>query len=469
MKIDEALKLFRHVHLIGIGGAGMFPLAEILHSRGYQITGSDNNESDTLTRVRALGIPVFMGHAAENLNGAEMVVHTAALLPDNAELVAAKSQGIPVFERAKLLGALSGEFSKSIGIAGTHGKTTVTSMAVQILVMAGKDPTAVIGGRLPLLNSNAAVGKTDLFVCEACEFAGTFLEMHPSCCVILNIDADHLDYFKTMENLMQAFTDFASLARDAVIYNGDDANTLHALSAIWAGGASSPGRVTFGLGAQNDWRAVNIGSHDGAFPCFDVVFQNKLLGHVTLAVPGEHNIYNALAAIAVATHAGASFEDCVKGLETFRGAGRRFEILKKVDGITIADDYAHHPAELKVTLEAAKKMSYNRVIAVFQPFTYSRTYTLMEDFAAVLQLADVVVMSEIMGAREVNTYGVSTAQLAEKIPGSMWFPSFEEIAAHTVNIAQQGDLIITLGCGDIYKAAKMMISLLSNAEEPALC
>jgi UDP-N-acetylmuramate--alanine ligase len=469
LKIDEALKEFRHVHFIGIGGAGMFPLAEILHSRGYAVTGSDNNESDTLARVRALGIPVFLGHAPENLRGAEMVVQTAALLPDNIELVAAKEKGIPVFERAKLLGALSGEFSRSIGIAGTHGKTTVTSMVVQILVMAGKDPTAVIGGKLPLLNSNAAVGKTDLFVCEACEFAGTFLEMHPSCSVILNIDADHLDYFKTMQNLMRAFATFAALAGDTVIYNGDDANTLQALSGLWEKEEGAKKRVTFGLGEGNDWRGVNIGLHDGAFPCFDVVQNNALTGHVRLAVPGEHNVYNALAAIAAATYAGASFEDCARGLESFRGAGRRFEILKEIDGITIADDYAHHPAELKVTLEAAKKMNYDRVIAVFQPFTYSRTYTLMDDFAAVLQIADVVVMSEIMGAREVNTFGVYTAQLAEKIPGSVWFETFDEIAGHVARIAKKGDLVITLGCGDIYKAAKKLIGLLSKAEEPVTC
>lgn len=462
MNIESALKKHKHIHFIGIGGSGMAPLAEILHKRGFLISGSDNNEGETLNRIKALGIPVFMGHSAQNLNGVEMVVHTAALLPDNVELVAAKNLGLPIFERSKLLGAISGEFTKSIGISGTHGKTSVTSMVVQILVKAGLDPTAVIGGKLPLLNSNAAVGKTDLFVCEACEFANTFLELKPSCSVILNIDEDHLDYFKTMDNLRQAFTDFADLAGECVIYNKDDENTLLALELQLKSPDDKGQLISFGLHEKSDWRAENITYQDGAFPRFDLVHQGENLGRISLAVPGEHNIHNALAAVAVSVYSGATIEDCIEGLSDFYGAGRRFEILCRHRGITIADDYAHHPLELKVTLEAAKKMDYERVIAVFQPFTFSRTYTLMDDFVTVLQLADKVIMSEIMGAREINTYGVYTSQLAEKIPDSLWFKSFDEIAAQALSIAEEGDLIITLGCGDIYKAANIMTEMLTG-------
>lgn len=435
----------------------MCPLAEIMHRRGYEVSGSDNNESETLARVRALGIPVFMGHSATNLKGAEMVVHTAALLPDNPELVAARDAGLPVFERAKLLGAISREFSESIGIAGTHGKTTVTAMAVQILLMAGLDPSAVIGGRLPLLNSNAATGGSELFVCEACEFAGTFLDLSPSCSVILNIDEDHLDYFKTMDNLIAAFTQFARLASDTVIYNGDDENTVYSL-----GNVKGKEMISFGFGRHNDWRAENLVFYDGAFAGFDIIYNDEFMGHVRLAVPGKHNALNALAAIAVCVYAGADIDECIKGLERFKGAGRRFEILGRHKGITFADDYAHHPAELKVTLECAKKMDYKRVIAVFQPFTYSRTYSMMDEFANALSLADIVVMTEIMGAREVNTFGVYSSQLAEKIPGSVWFNSFPEVAGYVLSVAREGDLVISLGCGDIYKAVKIMIKNLCS-------
>ncbi len=455
MDISQALKQYKKIHFIGIGGAGMSPLAEILLSRGYAVSGSDNNESDTLSRMREKGIPVFMGHSPQNLEDAEVVVHTAALLSDNVELVAAHERGLPVFERSALLGEISREFPRCVGISGTHGKTTVTSMTVQILHMAGLEPNAVIGGRLPLLGSNAAVGASDLFVCEACEFAYTFLRLSPSCSVILNVDEDHLDCFKTMKNLMQAFTDFAALAKDTVIFNGDDANTLEVLKNV-----QGKKMISFGIGTHNEWRAENIELLNGAFPSFDIMYKGENMAKVRLAVPGEHNVYNALAAIACAVYCGADIAQCVRGLESFGGAGRRFEILYNEGGITVVDDYAHHPAELKVTLKAAKKMNYKRVIAVFQPFTYSRTAMLLDDFVSVLKIADRVVMTEIMGAREVNTYGIYTSQLAEKIPGSVWFNTFGEVADYCVGIMQEGDLIITLGCGDIYKAAKMMIERL---------
>ncbi len=455
--IDTLLKQVKRIHFIGIGGSGMCPLAEILHSEGYVLSGSDNNESDTLARIRALGIPVTMGQKAENIAGAEMVVYTAALLKDNPELVAAKESGIPTFERAKLFGAISRLYKNCIGICGTHGKTTVTSMTTQVMLEAKLDPSAVIGGKLPLIDANGRVGKSEHFVCEACEFVDTFLELSPAVAVILNIDEDHLDYFKTLDNLILSFHKFADMATDAVLYNGDDRNTLKAMNGI-----TGKTLVTFGFQSANDYYPENISTVRGAFYGFDVMHGGEKLGHIQLNVPGRHNILNALAAIAASMHAGADFAACKAGLEAFGGAGRRFEMLGEYAGITFADDYAHHPAELRVTLESAMKMDYNRVWAVFQPFTYSRTYMLMDDFAKVLQIPDRCVLTEIMGSREINTYNVYTAQLAERIPNSVWFNTFDEVADYVLRNAEAGDLVLTLGCGDIYKAAKMMIKRLKK-------
>lgn len=454
-EIESILKTARRVHFIGVGGAGMCPLAEILFSLGYKVTGSDNNESETLERIRSLGIPVTLGQRAENIIGADMIVFTAALLSDNPELCAAKASGIPTFERAKLFGELTRRYKNSICISGTHGKTTVTAMIAQIMLSAGLSPSAIIGGKLPLTGTNGIVGNSENMICEACEFVDTFLELYPDVAVILNIDADHLDYFKTVDNLINSFTKFSAKSTRAVIYNGDDPNTLKAVSRI-----NNKKFISFGLGDSNDVYAKNI-TMQTAYPRFDVYANSKFQGRIALMVPGKHNISNALAAITAAMESGATFEQCRKVLEVFGGAGRRFEILGNFKGITIADDYAHHPKELEVTLESAMLMGYKKVWAVFQPFTFSRTAMLLDEFANALKIPTKVVMTEVMGSREVNTYHIYTAQLAEKIPGSVWFNSFEEVAQYVVDHAESGDLVITLGCGDIYKAAKIMIKKLT--------
>ena len=448
---DKYLDEVKRIHFIGIGGSGMCPLAEILHSKGYILSGSDNNETDTLKRIRNLGINVKMGQCAENINGADMIVYTAAIMSDNPELIAAKASSIPTFERSKLLGAVSRKFGNCVGISGTHGKTTTTSMLTQVLINAGADPSAVIGGKLPMTGTNGITGDSDLFICEACEFSNTFLELSPACSVILNIDEDHMDFFKTMENLEKAFFDFADMAK-TVIYNGDDANTVKVVSKL-----ENKQFISFGIDKSNDWYAENIVMNNGAFAEYDVYFKGELQGKACLSVPGDHNVYNSLAAVATAVYSGVDAKTAIELLTDFTGAGRRFEKLAKVKGIEIVDDYAHHPAELKVTLEAAMKMNYNKVIAIHQPFTYSRTALLLDDFAEVLKIPDKVIMTEIMGSREKNTYNIYTKDLADKIPGSEWYPTFEEVAARAEEIAEEGDLIITLGCGDVYKIAKMII------------
>lgn len=456
-EISKVLKAVKTIHFIGIGGSGMCPLAEILHSKGYTLQGSDNNESSIVDRIRKMGIKVMMGQRAENIEGAEMVVYSAAISKENPELKAALESGIPTFQRAELLGEVSRQFTNCIGVCGTHGKTTVTSLTVQTMLEAGLDPSAVIGGKLPLTNSYGRVGKTETIVMESCEYQDTFLKMSPDVAVILNIDEDHLEYFKTMDNLILSFTKFAESATKAVIYNGDDENTLKAIKDI-----KGKEMISFGFDKKNDYYAENIEEYKGAFTKFDVMHKGEKLGSVELSIPGIHNVLNALAAIASSIYSGAEFKDCIKGLQEFKGAGRRFEDLGTYNGIDFVDDYAHHPAELKVTLDAAMKMGYNTVWAVFQPFTYSRTAMHFDEFVDVLKIPDRCVMTEIMGSREVNTYDIYTSQLAEKIPDSVWFNTQEEVADYVVKNAKAGDLVLTMGCGDIYKSAFMMIERLKN-------
>ena len=442
----------RHIHCIGVGGSGMFPIVQILLSKGYAISGSDNNESDILALERQLGVAVTLGHSPENLKGADLVLYSAAIMADNPELMAAREQGIPLWERAKMLGAISSHFGEAVGICGTHGKTTVTSMVTQILYGAGFDPSAVIGGKLRAIGGYGRAGKSDLFIYEACEFRDTFLSTFPDTAVVLNIDDDHLDYFGTVENAMKSFTRFAGMATRRVLYNGDDPNTVRAMAPV-----EGPEKITFGRGEGNDYYAANLQKKDGLCRTFDLMRRGERVCALTIHVPGDHNVLNAVAAAAAALELGAAPADVALHLSQFSGAGRRFEVLGRVNGVTIADDYAHHPAELAATLRAAKELDFREVWAVFQPFTFSRTYLLLEDFVKALSIADHVVMSPIMGSREKNQWGIQTKDLGEKIPGSVWFDTFQEMADYTMAHAKPGDLVITLGCGDIYKCARLML------------
>ena len=447
-KEDSVIEGVKRIHMIGIGGSGMCPLAEILHSKGYVLTGSDNNESDPLKRIKALGIKVFRGHNAENIEGAELLVYSAAISQDNPEIVAAKEKGIPTMERSHLLGALTRKFDNVIGVCGTHGKTTVTSMITQILYLNKIDPTAVIGGRLPLLNSNGLAGKSETMVCEACEFVDTFLQMSPDIAVLLNIDNDHLDYFKTMDNLVLSFHKFLKMSSKSYI-NGDDDLVLKAAE------DTDCSVVTFGFSDKNEFYPENIVSGKFGF-CFDVMHKGEKLINIELHAPGRHNVLNALAAFAVCINEGVSPEGIKDALEKFTGAGRRFEFLGEYNGFTLADDYAHHPTEIKATLKAAKELNYKRVIAVFQPFTFSRTALLKDEFIDALSVADKVILTPIMGSREVNTYGISSEDIACKLKDAVVVEGFENIADKIIETAENGDIVITMGGGDIYKAAHIV-------------
>lgn len=450
----------KHIHFIGIGGSGMYPLAQILHSKGFYLTGSDNNETETTAAVRKMGIPVIFGQAAENIKGADLIVHTAAIMADNPELIAAKASGVPVLERSELLGIVTSWYDNAVCVSGTHGKTTTSSMITQMLIEAGIDTAAVIGGKLPAIGGSGRVGSTDTMVCEACEFVDTFLKLYPDVSVILNIDEDHLDYFKTVDNLKNSFTKFCDNTTKTLIINGDDANTVDAVSNT----KQDKKIITFGFTAKNDYYPENIRQISGFQTDFELMHKGEKLTDISIFVPGSHNVLNAVAACVACIECGVKPENLKIGLSHFKGAGRRFEMLDEINGITIADDYAHHPAELTVTLNAAKKMGYKNVWAVFQPFTFSRTSMLLDDFATALQIADRVVLTQIMGSREKNTYGIHTGDLAKKIPDSVWFDTFEEVAGYVKDNAQSGDLVITLGCGDVYKVAKMLIKMLKNED-----
>ena len=448
----------KHIHFIGIGGSGMYPLAQILHTRGYYLTGSDNNETTTLQAVRDMGIPVMLGQRAENIEGADLIVHSAAIMADNPELVAAKASGVLTVERSDLLGLVTSEFSKAFCVSGTHGKTTTSSMLTMILLSAGIDLSTVIGGKLKAIGGSGRAGKSEYMVCEACEFVDTFLKLFPNISIILNIDRDHMDYFKTMENLKRSFSKFCTLTTDLIIANGDDENTMEAVN----NSETKAQVITFGKTEKNDFYASDIRHVSDFHTDFALMHGGAKLCDITIHVPGIHNVYNAVAACAAAYSAGIPVAALREGLEKFGGAMRRFECRAVVNGVTIVDDYGHHPAEIAVTLKTAKEMSFKRVWVVHQPFTYSRTAMLLDEFAEALSIADRVVLTEIMGSREKNTYNIYAKDLAARIEGCVWFPTFEEVAGYVVDNVTEGDLVITTGCGDVYKVADMMIKMLEE-------
>ncbi|MFI3206859.1 MAG: UDP-N-acetylmuramate--L-alanine ligase [Clostridia bacterium] len=449
--MDNILYKVKKLHFIGIGGSGMCPMAEILLHDGYSITGSDCNESDTLDRIKSYGIKVFTSHAKENIGDAELVVYTAAAKQDNPEIVAAKEKGVYVLERSVVLGFLTDKFKKSIAVSGTHGKTTTTAMITQILIEGNFDPSAIIGGKLPLIGGNGKAGKSDYMVCEACEYVDTFLQLHPAVSVILNLEADHLDYFKTLENIIKSFNKFAHQTGEAVIVNGDDKEAMSAIKAV------DINVVTFGLGKDNDYRAEDIKAEKFARESFSLTYKGEKIADIILTVPGRHNLLNALAAAATCHFLGVNTDNIAKALNEFSGVHRRFEHLGTFGGVTVVDDFAHHPTELATTLTAASKMGYNNVWAIFQPHTFSRTYLFLEDFAKALSIPEHLVMTEILAVREENIYGIDIMDLENKVEGSCHFSSFDEISDYVMANAKNGDLIITLGGGDIYKCANMIV------------
>lgn len=447
-----------HVHFIGIGGISMSGLAEILLDEGFTISGSDSKESDLTKHLEAKGISVFYGQKASNIiPGIDLVVYTAAIHEDNPEFAQAKAQGLPMLSRAELLGQIMDNYEQSIAVAGTHGKTTTTSMISQILLEAKTDPTITVGGILEAINGNLRVGESEVFISEACEYTNSFLNFRPKYSIILNVEAEHLDFFKDLDDIRKSFHKFAAntLADGATIINGEIDNYTEIVEGL-------PQRIiTYGLNSSYDYYAENITYDEKACAIFSVMHDGQKIMDVHLNVPGKHNVSNSLAAIALCDIMDIPNETVISGLLKFGGANRRFQYKGKIDGITIIDDYAHHPTEIKATLTAAANYPHERLVLVFQPHTYSRTKAFLDDFAEVLSMADVVVLADIYAAREQNTYGVSSKDilnlLKKKGTEAYYLPSFEEIEKFLLKNCINGDLLITMGAGNVVEIGEALL------------
>ena len=449
--IHDYLTPGHRAHLVGIGGVSMSPLAEVLRKTGVEISGSDMNDSATVERLRSLGISVAIGHRAENVRGADLIIRTAAVHDDNPEIAEAHALGIPVFERAQAWGSIMRGYKNALCISGTHGKTTTTSMCTHIIMAAQMDPTVMIGGTLPLLGSGYRVGHGDTIILESCEYCNSFLSFFPTVAVILNIEADHLDFFKDLDDVEHSFRAFADLVPEngLIVANRDDANTMHTLE-----GETRP-VLTFGL-EEGDVHAANLTWNHG-LPTFDIIYRGEVFTRVDLHVPGEHNVKNALAAAAAAIALAVSPKAVSEGLNAFRGAGRRFEHKGTFHGAEVYDDYAHHPGELQALLTATQALGYERILCAFQPHTYTRTKALFDDFVKVLRQPDITLLAEIYGARETNDLGISSQDLADQIPGSIYCPTLADVTAKLKELARPGDLILTVGAGDIYTAGEALL------------
>lgn len=447
-----------HIHFIGIGGISMSGLAEILLAEGFTISGSDSKESNLTRALASKGARVIYGQSADNITSdIDLVVYTAAIHPDNPEYMQAQNLKLPMLSRAELLGQIMDNYSSSVAIAGTHGKTTTTSMVSEILMAAKKDPTISVGGILPSIGGNLRVGSSPVFVSEACEYTNSFLHLCPKYSIILNIEAEHLDFFKDLDDIRHSFRQFAGNTHPdgATIINGEITDT----EAITAGLPQQI--ITYGFDSQFDFYATDISFDEKACPSFLAMHGDTKLARITLSVPGRHNVSNALAAIALAVTMGIDMETIASGLHNFGGTNRRFQYKGCVDGVTIIDDYAHHPTEIRATLTAAQNYPHKRLVVVFQPHTYSRTKAFLDDFAEVLSLADMVVLADIFAAREQNTYGISSkdilCRLQEKGTEAYYFPSFEEIEKFLLKKCMHDDLLITMGAGNVVEIGEALL------------
>ena len=442
----------KRAHLVGIGGVSMCPLAEVLRGMGLQVQGSDMTESDTVRHLRSLGIPVAIGHNAENLGDCDLVIRTAAVHDSNPEIAGAVARGIPVYERAQAWGAIMQRYPNALCVSGTHGKTTTTSMCTHIFMAAEADPTVMIGGTLPLLHAGYRVGQGDTIILESCEYCNSFLSFFPTVAVILNVEEDHLDFFKDLHDIQHSFRQFAELVPEAgsVIVNADNASAMEAVAGI-----AHP-VFTFGLDHPADCTAANLTEVDGK-PVFDVLVHGKPYAHVELHVYGHHNVLNALAAASAAYVLGLPGHAVEEGLAHFTGAGRRFEHKGTYHGAEVYDDYAHHPDELHALFTTAKEMGYQRLVVAFQPHTYSRTAKLFDRFVEELKIPDVAILAEIFAAREQNTLGISSADLCRNIPGAVYCSTLDKVAEALRQAARPGDLILTVGAGDIYRAGEKLL------------
>lgn len=453
------IKDYNQIHCIGIGGVGLSAIAEILRARNLRVTGSDMKESESTDRLISKGANIYLGHREKNVEGADLVVYSAAVGEDNPELLRARELSIPTVTRAEILGTLMGEYPSSIAVAGTHGKTTTTSMVSLILEKADKDPTILIGGNLQEIGGNVKVGDSPYFVTEACEYMDSFLSLKPQIEIILNIDSDHLDYFKDIDHIVRSFETFTGLIpEDGKII------ALASNPFVQAVIKELPNVITFGLTEDCTYWAKNIRFTEDGYSQYELYHKDKCLVEMSLSVPGEHNILNSLAAFACGHILGVPAESMKATLKGFKGTQRRFDIQGRTDkGVVVIDDYAHHPTEIKATLKAARNININKLWCLFQPHTYTRTKALFEDFTESFDDTDCLIIAEIYAAREKNIFKISSKaiidNIKEKNPGKFayYFETLEEIADFVYANAEEGDYVITMGAGDIYKAGEMIL------------
>jgi len=456
-------KKIRRIHFVGIGGIGMSGIAEVLHNLGYLVSGSDSRESETTRRLGSLGLSVTIGHRAENLGAADVVVRSSAVGHENAEVAAARQRLIPVIQRAEMLAELM-RMKYGVAIAGTHGKTTTTSLVATVLARGGLDPTMVIGGRLNALGSNAKLGRGDFLVAEADESDGSFLKLSPTIAVVTTVDAEHLDYYRDLNHIKDTFVEFINKVPfyGLAVLCLDQENIQAILPQV------EKRFVTYGLRTQADFLARDISFAGMTSEC-SVSWKGKLLGRLRLKVPGLHNIYNALAAVAVGMDLDLAFETIRDALGEFTGVDRRFQVRGEAGGITVVDDYAHHPAEIQATLDAAKNGFGRQVVAVFQPHRYTRTRALLSEFSTAFYQADRVFVTEIYPAGEAPIAGVSGRQIADGVAGHghkrvTYVADKGDLAAAVLDVAQPGDMVLTLGAGDIWRVGEEILERLRAAE-----
>ena len=439
-----------HVHFIGIGGISMSGFAELLHTLGFTISGSDKAESRITEHLEDSGIHIIYGQSASNITpDIDLIVYTAAISEDNPEYAQALASGIPMMDRAEMVGQVMKNYKSAIAIAGTHGKTTTTSMVSHIYLAAGMDPTISVGGILKAIEGNLRIGHSGNFITEACEYTNSFLKFNPTSAIILNIEADHLDFFKDLDDIRNSFRQFArNLPEQGLLIINGEIDNVEGITADLTCRTFS-----YGLSGNYDYSAANITFDDMGRGAFDLVEQGAALGHISLSVVGMHNISNALAAAALALNLGISMEAVAGGLASFTGTDRRFELKGTVGGVTVIDDYAHHPTEIKATLSSALKYPHKDLWCVFQPHTYTRTRALLDDFAEALCGADKIVLTDIYAAREKNTGDISSLDLRDKLENMgkevYYFPSFDEIENFLLEHCTNGDMLITMGAGDV--------------------
>lgn len=452
----------KNVHFVGIGGISMSGLASILAEKGYHLSGSDIKSSELTDKLKKQGVKIYIGQDQKNIKNVDLIIRTAAVKDDNPEMVAAQNNNIPVIDRATLLGQIMEEYHDAIGVSGTHGKTTTTSMIASILEYDKLDPTIHIGGVLDLIGGNVKCGNSSYFVTEACEYVESFLKLHPYVAVILNIDADHLDYYKNMESIYEAFRKYASLVPDDgyCIGCGDDPYVRRLFEKL------SCTVISYGFEKSNDWTADDIVFDNSGCASFTAVYKGKKIGSFHLMIPGKHNIYNALASIATSYIFKIPVNVIEKGIGTYKGARRRFEKKGVIDDVTIINDYAHHPTEIKATLAAAKMIPHKNIWCVFQPHTYSRTKKLFDRFVNAFGDSDKLIITDIYAAREKDNGQISSKDLVDAIIKTgkecLYMKNFDDIEKYLVSHWMPGDIVITMGAGDINLVSDHLVANVKN-------